>query len=170
MNNSILKYSALFVILVLIQVLILNNIYFLGYINPLIYILFIFLYPIKKEKAPFLIISFLLGLSIDFFSNSGGSNAAAMALIAYLRLPILHIIQNKSEFDYLLFDIKKLSFIQMTTYILSLTFIHHIVVFSLEYYKLQGVFNILNRAFLTSLFTSLLIAFSIALFIKNKKA
>lgn len=169
MNNSILKYSALFFILVLIQVLILNNIHFLGYINPIVYILFVFLYPIKKEKGSLLIISFLLGLSIDFFSNSGGSNAAAMTLIAYLRLPILHIIQNKSEFDYLLFDIKKLNFMQMTTYIISLTFIHHIVVFFLEYYKLQGVFSILNRAFFTGLFTSLLIAFSIALFIKNKK-
>ncbi len=168
MNNSIFKYSILFVFLILIQVLILNNVYFLGYINPLVYILFIFLYPINKEKGLLLIISFLLGLSIDFFSNSGGSNAAATLLIAYLRLPILHIIQNKTEFDYLLFDIKKLNFLQILVYIFSLTIIHHIIVFTLEYYKLQGVTQIALSSFLTSLLTTLLIGFSIALFVKNK--
>ncbi len=170
MNNTIFKYSALFILLILLQVLILNNVKLFGYMNPLVYILFIFLYPIKKEKGTFLILSFFLGLCIDFFSNSGGSNAAAMVFIAYLRLPVLHIIQNKSEFDYLLFNIKNLNFIQLTTYILSLTTIHHIVLFLLEYYKLSNIFDTLILAVSTSLFTSLLIAFSISLFVKNNKA
>ena len=48
-----------------------------------------------------LIISFLLGLSIDFFSDSGGINAAATLFIAYIRLPILSAILRKNEFDFL---------------------------------------------------------------------
>lgn len=168
MNNSIFKYSILFVFLILIQVLILNNVYFLGYINPLVYILFIFLFPLNKEKVPLLVIAFFLGLGIDIFSNSGGSNAAATLFIAYLRLPVLHIIQNKSEFDYLLFDIKKLNFLQILVYIFTLTIIHHIIVFTLEYYRLQGLTQILLSSLLTSLLTTLLIGFSIALFIKKK--
>ncbi len=170
MTNTVLKYSFLFVFLILLQVLIFNNVLFLGYLNPIIYILFIFSYPIKKNKTILLIVSFFLGLSIDFFSNSGGSNAAATLFIAYFRLPILHMVQNKSDFDYLLFDIKKLPFVQKTIYIISLTFIHHFILFFLEYYKFYKFGEHLSTVLLTSLFTSLLIGFSISLFFKNTKS
>lgn len=169
MNNVIAINSIRFIFLVLLQVLLLNNIYFLGYLNPMLYIIFVFLYPLKQEKTMFLIICFFLGLSIDFFSNSGGINAAATLLIAYVRQPILHIIQNKTEFDYLLFNIKKLNFIQAVVYIFSLTFIHHLVVFSLEFYKTQGALTILSKIFITTILSGILISFSIQLFVKNKR-
>ena len=169
MNNFILKYSLLFVFLVLLQVLILNNVLFLGFINPLVYILFIFVYPLSRKRSVFLIISFLLGLSIDFFSNSGGSNAAAILFIAYIRLPLLHIIQGKTEFDYLLFTIKQLTFLQATIYIFLISLLHHIILFSLESYKLTELITILRNSFLTSILTSILIGFFILLFAKNKR-
>ena len=120
MNSVILTNSIRFLFLILLQVLILNHVFLYGYVNPMLYILFIFLYPLRVEKVNFLILSFLLGLCIDFFSNSGGINASATLLIAYIRLPILHIILNKTEFDYLLFSIKKLNFLQAIIYIFSL--------------------------------------------------
>lgn len=169
MNNKILINTFRFIFLVLLQVLFCNKILFFGYINPIIYIIFIFLYPISKDKTLLLLLSFLLGLSIDFFSNSGGINAAAAVLIAYIRLPLLHIIQNKSEFDYVLFHVKKLSFFQAITYIFSLTFIHHFVVIFLEYYKLNNFFSMIGKTIAVSLFSFIIIAFSIQLFTKESK-
>jgi rod shape-determining protein MreD len=170
MNNYILKYSLLIVLLVLVQVLVLNNIYFLGYLNPIIYILFIFVFPIKENKTPLLFFSFILGLLIDFFSNSGGSNAAAIVFIAYIRLPLLKLIQNNNEFDYLLFNIKKLNFLQILIYIFILSFLHHLLVFYLEYYTLKGFGYILLKTLYTSIFSSIIIGFSISLFVKNNNS
>lgn len=169
MNNFILLNSVRFIFLILLQVLLLNQIDLSGYINPMLYILFVFLYPLEKEKIYFLISCFFLGLFIDVFSNSGGINAAAIVLIAYIRLPLLHIIQNKTEFDYLLFSIKKLSLPQALLYIFSLTLIHHTVIFILEFYKTQSILGILNKILITTLLSGILISFIIQLFIKNKR-
>jgi len=170
MNNSLLKYGLLFVFLVLLQVLVVNNTLFSGYINPHIYILFIFAFPLNKEKTPFLLLSFFLGLSIDFFSNSGGINAAATLFIAYFRLPFLHSIQKKTEFDYLLFNIKELNIIQSFTYVFTLTFLHHIIVFFLAYYKADGFLSMLyDPVLLSSILTAILIGLSISLFFSNSK-
>lgn len=61
-----------FVLLVLAQVLILNNIQFLGYINPYIYILFIFSLPYRTPQWLILSLAFILGLTIDIFSKTWG--------------------------------------------------------------------------------------------------
>ncbi len=167
MNNYLIKYGSLVLILVFIQIIIFNNIFLFGYINPIIYVFFIFVFPIKKNKFFLLLFSFFLGLFIDFFSNSGGSNAAALVFVAYIRLYFLTLIQNKAEFDYLLFNIKKLNFIQIFIYVFSLTLLHHIIVFYLEYYTLKNISYILGKAFLTAIFSSILIGFSISLFVND---
>ena len=144
--------------------------YLFGYINPLIYIIFVFVYPIKENKNSLLLFSFILGILIDFFSNSGGSNATAIVFIAYFRLSFLKLIQNNIEFDYLLFNIKKLNFLQMIVYVFSLTFLHHLILFYLEYYTLKAFGSILLNVLFTSVFSSVLISFAISLFVKNKNS
>jgi len=167
MNNNI-KIAFQFVFLILLQVLILNRIRLFGYINPIVYIAFIFMYPLKKEKGTFLFLSFLLGLSIDFFTDSGGSNAAATLLIAFLRLPILKIIEGNNEIDFVIFNIKKLNVLQSFTYIFSLTFIHHFTLFFLEFYKTKGFLSILTTTIQTVIFSAILISFLLQLTVKNK--
>jgi len=167
MNNYLIKYSLLIILLVLLQVLVMNNVLFLGYINPLVYILFIFVFPIKENKNALLLFSFFLGLLIDFFSNSGGSNAAAIVLIAYIRLPILRLIQNNIEFDFLLFTIKKLNLIQIIIYIFSLVFIHHLILFYFEYYTLKNFGYILLKVLYTSFLSSFIIGLAVSLFVKK---
>lgn len=166
--NDVIKYMVLFASLILVQVIVLNNILFFGYINPLLYILFVIIYPLKKDRGLFLFLSFLLGLCIDFFVNSGGTNAAALLFIAYIRLPLLKGLLNKSEIDYPVFHINKLPFLKLLSYISILTVIHHFILFSLEYFKLNAFLTILSRAFLTSIFTIILIIFSLLLMNKSK--
>ena len=166
--NDIVKYIALFVMLILLQVIVLDNILFRGYINPMLYILFIFLFPIKKDRGIVLILGFLLGLCIDFFMNSGGLNAAATLFITYIRLPILKSLMRKSEIDFQLFRLDKLPFLKLLSYISILTFTHHFIVFGLEYFKFSAFGTILLRTFLTSIFTIILLIFSLILMNKGK--
>ena len=166
--NDVIKYSFLFIILLLIQVVVLNNILFSGYINPFLYILFIIVFPLMRDRGLILVLSFLLGLFVDFFLDSGGINAAATLAIAYLRLPLLKGLLRKSDIDFLVFNITKLPFTKLLSYIAILTFTHHLIVFSLEYFKLSEILTILSRTILTGIFTFILIIFSLLLMNKSK--
>ena len=166
--NDVIKYIILFIALIFVQVVVLNNILFFGYINPLLYILFVIIYPLKRDRGLFLLLSFLLGLCIDFFVNSGGINASAILFIAYIRLPLLKGLLNKSEIDFPVFDINKLSFLKLLSYIAILTLTHHFIVYSLEYFKLNAIITIFSRTFFTSIFTIILIIFSLLLMNKGK--
>ena len=116
MNKNIF-YIFLFIILVLLQVFVLNNILLFGYINPYIYIAFVFFYPLKNERFLFLTLAFLLGLSIDVFSDSGGINAFATLFIAFIRLFFVRLIFKKTEIDYPLFKIQDEAFGKVFNYV-----------------------------------------------------
>ena len=110
--NKTVYFGLLFVFLVFLQVFVLNNILFLGYVNPYLYISFVFLYPLKKNRFVFLLLSFALGVSIDFFSDSGGIHAFSLVTISYLRLFFIRVFFNKFEVDYPFF---KLNLVAVTT-------------------------------------------------------
>ena len=85
MTNSLIKHPLRFILLVLFQVTIFSYVNFLGFINPYPYIIFIVLYPLRNNRNLFIFIAFLLGLSVDMFSDTGGIHAAASVFIAYIR-------------------------------------------------------------------------------------
>jgi rod shape-determining protein MreD len=74
--NSTLLVNIFRFILLAVQIVILTIMNFLGFIMPLPYLLFIILYPVNGNRSGLLITSFLLGLTMDVFSNSGGVHAA----------------------------------------------------------------------------------------------
>lgn len=168
MNSLYLKNGFRFVLLIIVQGLIFNHINLFNYINPFIYILFIFLFPIRKDIGPFLILSFLLGLGVDFFSDSGGIHAAASTFIAFIRLPYLKFVLGKSEFDFLLFNLRGIPFGKAFLFLYGLTFVHHLIVFSLEYFSFTDITVILSKTFYTSLFTIFLSILALLLFSKRK--
>ena len=166
--NDVIKNSILFISLILIQVIVLNNVLFWGYINPFLYILFIIVYPLKRDRGLFLFLSFLMGLCIDFFVDSGGINAAATLFIAYIRLPLLKGLLRKSEIDFPVFNINKLPFLRLLSFIAIITFSHHFIIYSLEYFKFNAILTIFSRTFLTSVFTIILLIFSLLIMDKGK--
>ena len=168
MNNLIFSNSIRFVGLLLFQVLVFNHINLFGFTNPIVYIVWVFLFPFRKNLYLVLVLSFLLGLSVDFFSDSGGINAAATLFIAFIRLPILRIVLNKSDFDYLSFNLRMVSLNKLFVFITILTFIHHSIVFSLSYFSFQNFTSIISNIFLTSVFSIILIILGIILFTKKK--
>jgi len=168
LNKETINTAILFISLVLLQIIVLNNINFLGYINPYLYIIFIFIYPIRKTDNTLLLLSFILGLFIDFFSNTGGVNAAATLFITFIRIPVLKIVLGKREIDYNSISLIKLPFFRTYSYITFLTIIHHFIVFGLEYFKWDNFGIIILKTILTSIFTVVLVMISFT-FIPRKK-
>ena len=77
MNSAVLVNIARFVLLLAAQILIFNNLDFLGYINPYPYILFIILYPVNGNKTGLLVASFFCidTRTIFISSDSGGDSS-----------------------------------------------------------------------------------------------
>jgi len=165
--NKALYITFLFLFLLLLQVFLLNNILFLGYINPYLYVAFVIFYPLKKERYLFLFLSFLLGLSIDFFSDSGGINAFSLLFIAYLRLFLIRVIFKKTEQDYLLFNLDQEPFGKVFNYVISLILIHHFILFSLANFSTQNFLSVIVNTLYSSIFTSVL--FFLGTYIIRKK-
>ena len=168
MNNIVFKNIGRFILLVLIQVVVLNNINFLGYINPYVYILFIILFPIKNNRVLFIFLSFLLGLSVDLFLDSGGVHAAACVTIAYMRPVILKFAFGMS-YEHQSVKFTNTEFGQRLTYFSITIFIHHLILFSLEVFNTSKIILILEKTLFSSIFTILLCFLITVLFSKKSK-
>lgn len=168
MNKFLVSNITRFVILVLIQVFILNNINFLGFINPYLYVLFILLLPLNLTHYKVIFFSFLMGLTIDLFEDSGGINAAASVLIGFLRPSFLRFSFGIS-YEHQTVKFHQTPFAQRFTYISLLVVIHHLVLFSLEIFNLSYIILILKKTLFSSIFTILLILIVSGIFQQNKR-
>lgn len=168
MGSVVFWNSLRFVIAVLAQVLICNHIDFLGYIDPLVYIYFILLFPFNANRSFFLVAAFLLGLTIDIFSDSGGANAAACVIIAYIRPFVLRFSFGIS-YEHQSVKLENTAFGQRMGYIIILTFVHHFFFFLLEIFNISSILIILRNTLFFSIFTILVITLSITLFSRKNK-
>ena len=154
--NSSVRLIFLFFGLLFLQVFILNNILFLGHINPYLYIVFVFLYPLKENRIPFLFYTFLLGLGVDFFSDSGGIHAFSILIIAYTRLFFVKLYFRKVATDYAFFKLKSEPFGKRFNYVVTLTLIHHLIYFSFANFSLQNISGVILDTLFSSIFTLVL--------------
>ncbi|WP_378181507.1 rod shape-determining protein MreD [Aquimarina sp. SS2-1] len=163
MNNNVLLYIGRFLSLVFVQVFILNHINFLGYLNPYIYIIFILLAPININKSLFLFLSFILGLTIDLFGDSGGVHAAASLVIGYLRPVILRSVFGLS-YEFQTVKLSNVGFGQRLAYVTLMVFIHHFILFSLEIFNFSHTLLLIKKTLFSSLFSIIVIMLVLVLF------
>jgi len=166
--NKPLNMVTLFIILLFLQVFVLNNILFLDSINPYLYIVFVFLYPLKTNRIPFLFYSFLLGLLVDFFSDSGGIHAFSILYIAYIRLFFIRIYFRKVATDFAFFKLKSESFGKVFNYVVTLTVIHHLIYFTFANFSFQNLSNVILNTLFSCVFTLTLYFLGTYLFTKNE--
>ncbi len=160
MIREAIKYVIMFISLVLIQVLVLNHVQFSGFVNPCIYILFVMLLPINIPRYALLILGFLVGFTVDVFSNSLGINAAASTLIAFVRPVIISGISTREEerSDYP--GMKQNSFRWFLYYTIIMVFIHHLAFFYLEVFTFNDFLGTFSRVLLSSVFSIFVIVLS----------
>jgi rod shape-determining protein MreD len=154
MINSILRYSLIFVILILLQVLLFNNIQFSGYVNPYVYIMFILLLPVEIPAWLILLISFFTGLLVDFFGGTAGMHAGATVAAGFVRPYVLRFISPRDGYEpgaqpsMVNYGIR-----WFLIYTLLMVAVHHLTLFYLEVFRFTGFFHTLLRAVLSSLFS-----------------
>jgi rod shape-determining protein MreD len=157
-----------FTLLVLVQVLIFNRLNLFGFINPFIYVLFIYWYPVKKNRTTFLIVSFLLGFFIDVFSDTLALNAAATVTIAYFRPVIMRFVFGVN-YEFQSFKLNSSTKAQQFTFLALLIVIHHVTYFTLEIFSFANSLLILQKTLMTGLASLVLCLLFISLFSTKKE-
>jgi len=161
MNSNLLKYLGMFIILVLLQVLIFNNIQLSGMLNPYVYVLFILLLPFDTPKYLLLILGFLLGLSIDIFSNTAGMHASASLFGVFVRPAVLNLLSPREEYQKGTSPrVYYYGFIWFLKYTLLVVFAHHFFLFFVEAFSFANFLQILSRGAISAIVTSGLILMS----------
>ena len=150
----------MFILLVLIQILILNQVQLSGYINPYMYILFILLLPVNTPAYAMLMLAFLLGITIDIFSNSMGIHASASVLIAYVRPFVIRSVSVRDEEMDNYPGLMQTKFSWFFKYTAVLVIIHHFILFYLEVFSFSGFFITFLRVLLSSIFSIFIIVLS----------
>lgn len=151
MNNLFIN-TFRFILLLTIQIVIFNNMTFLGFIMPLPYILFILLFPVNGNKSELLLASFFLGLTMDFFSNSGGIHAAACLVLANFR-PVIFKFAFGVSYEYQTIKINDSLTPERFAFIVLAVLIHHLTLFLFEAFQISFFWDLLVRTLLSTVFT-----------------
>ncbi len=151
--------------LVALQIFVLNRIVLFGKFTPVLYPVFVMFYPFYRNKYQFLALSFLLGLAIDTFLNSGGINAFATTLIAYFRTLIF---RSSTETSTDFFSFQSLQWSQFLLFLFSSIFLHQLFVQYIEFFKFSRIIEIFLNVLATS-FISFIFIIIYALIFKIKQ-
>ncbi|MDR1402347.1 MAG: rod shape-determining protein MreD [Tannerellaceae bacterium] len=130
--NNVIKGAVYFVILVLIQALILNNIHFLRLVTPFLYLYFIVKMPVGFTSSRVTFFSFLLGLIIDIFSNTPGMHAAACTFVGFVRPAVIKVLMGDELADTISPSFKTFGYGGFFRYAAVLAALHHVTLFILE--------------------------------------
>jgi hypothetical protein len=152
----------------MLQLLLFNNIDFMGYLNPFPYVLYIILFPVNGNKPTLLVTSFLLGLFLDMFTNSGGVHATASLFLAYVR-PSLFKFSFGLSYEYQTVKIADKITPERISFLILAIFIHHLVLFLLEFFRLSLIVSVIGRTFLATIFTFFMCLLIIYLIKPNKR-
>tara|TARA_R110002050_G_scaffold49818_4_gene115534 strand:- start:3422 stop:3919 length:498 start_codon:yes stop_codon:yes gene_type:complete len=150
---NLLKSISALIALLFLQIFILNNFLFEGYLNPYIYIAFILFLPQRSSAFYTLTLAFLIGAVVDIFEGAYGVHTAASVFIAFLKPLILRIFKTgKNELSESS-DVKNLGLMRSLAYILTGLFLHHFILFSIENFAWDNFFLLLARSLYSSLFS-----------------
>ena len=165
-----LNYLLRFVLLVFFQIAIVNNIDLSTYVNPYIYVVFILSLPYNTKPWVVLVLSLLIGITMDSFSSLPGPHIAATVLMGYSRRFYIMFSTNKDDQNAPIKpSVSTKGPIGFLIYALVLVFIHHFMLFFLEAFSFNQFFYTLARIFFSTLFTVLLIVLGQLLFYKIAK-
>lgn len=168
MNSTLLLNILRFILLLTVQIVIFNNMTFLGFILPLPYMLFLILYPVNSNRAGLLVSSFLLGLMMDLFSNSGGIHATACVVLAYYR-PYIFKFAFGVSYEYQTIKLNESLTPERFTFILLAVVLHHFTLFILEAFQVSFILDIFLRTLLSTVFTIISCIIIIYLIKPNKR-
>lgn len=158
--SEVVKNILRFILFIGVQVYLLNKIPHLHrYITPYLYFLFILWLPFSISRQWLLVVGFITGITLDYFTMTPGLHAAACTLIAYVRPFLINILtpRDSSEFNYREPSPVAMQWTPYTVYVLVLTLLHHGYMLFLEWLDVGNFLDFIIRVVATTGISLLLI-------------
>ncbi len=96
---DVFKYLLIFVLCMLLQLMVLDNIYLFGYLNPNLLMVFFLALPLGIHRFFYLILGFAMGLLVDVLYGTGGVYTSAYLFLGFIRQNILDLVITKKGSD-----------------------------------------------------------------------
>lgn len=158
------KYPFIFILLVILQVLVFNNVYLGGYLNPQVYVFFILFMPVFITGYVLLLVAFALGLVVDVFSDSLAIHAFASVLMAFCRPAVIRLFAGKLEQETTESpSFRSFGAFSLLMYSFVLILIHHLSLFLMEIFRFDEFIQTFKRALLSTGLTLVFIMLAFAL-------
>lgn len=150
-----------FIVLILIQVLILDNIIIAGMASPFLFVLFILLLPFETPGWLVLFAAFFLGLTVDIFNDTLGIHTFSTVFMGFLRPFVLKLFAPREGYEPGTYPrIHYFGFNWFLKYAVILVSAHHIWYFFLEAFGFQDFGQTMAKAVLSIFFSLVLIILS----------
>jgi len=157
----ILRNITRFLVVILFQVLVMDNVMINGFLIPQVYLLFILLMPFETPRWVQLVSGFLLGMGIDLFLNTPGMHTFATVAVAFVRPYFLNLLAPRDGYEPDSFPrIHYYGFLWFLKYTLVIVLIHHFILFYLEIFHLKDFLPTLLRVILSSILSASTIVLS----------
>ncbi len=151
MVGPVVRHALIFLLLVFLQVLAIDNINPGDWINPYIYVLFILILPFSTPQWLILVSAFFLGITIDIFHYSPGMHAAACVLAGFIRTFYFRMMPPEEE--PLENQEPHLHFPGLGPFLVYssiLVFSHHLLLFTIQTFGTVSFGNIFLRSLLNT--------------------
>lgn len=146
-----------FIMLVLLQVLILNNMHIAGYATPFLYVYLILTFNSAVSRNELMLWAFFLGLSVDMFSNTPGVNAATTVALAFTRPFILRLFSSRDNFEDFIPSSKTIGISPFVKYVITGVLLQTSVLLLIESFSLFNLPVLLLKIVSSTLLTVLCI-------------
>lgn len=169
MNRKLIGNIARFVVLALAQVFIFNKVMVSGYVNPMVYVLFILMLPYDIKGFQLLLLAFLMGLTIDFFMHTPGMHALASVTLAFLRPGVIRLVGKKDDVEPWQYpNVRDSGSAWFLAYTVILVFLHHLMIFYLEVFRLDEFLRTFLKVLINTALSTLIIMLIQFLFYSRK--
>jgi hypothetical protein len=140
---------------ILLQSVVVSRILLLdGLVLPMVYIFALLMLPFSTPRWLLLLIGFVTGLIMDYFSGPLGLHTSACVVLAFAQPLVQRFLSPREGYDNSQRPtVQRMGLIWYVTYAGVLTFIHHAWFFFLEVYTFEGFFYRLLHIILSSIAT-----------------
>jgi rod shape-determining protein MreD len=170
--SPLLKNIVRFALFILVQVFVLHQVKPLHqFVVPYLYFLYILWLPFNMKRGMLMAVSFLFGLTLDYFLKTPGLHAAPCVLIAYVRPFLVNqlISQEGAEQNYASPSVKSMGWAPYATLVVITTLLHHSYLVFLEWMEFDNFWFFAGKVLGTSAISLLLIFITELLFFRKEK-
>lgn len=159
MGRAVINNIVRIIFVIFLQALVINRLDLMGgLIFPFIYIHAILMLPLETPRWLSLPIGFVIGMIMDGFMNTPGFHASACLWLAFLMPVIQGFLSPRDGYDFgQKPTVQSMGLRWYLVYTSILTFIHHLWLFNIEFFRFSEILSTLARVTVSSLATVLLL-------------